>query len=126
MSRDFVSHFDRLVPGCMACVPARPSGVQYGNLIEATRAQIERNYRRPLFDRLFRSLIFALFPHPRRLRLLLPLLWLYQRSGLRWLLRKKRLVGLGRRAPASAGIAAAGNSLETSSSGLCRNTLPDR
>ena len=86
MDRDLVSHFDRCL-GCMACMPACPSGVQYGKLIEATRAQVERNYRRPLADRLFRKLIFALLPHPRRLRRLLPLLWLYQRSGLRWLLR---------------------------------------
>ena len=93
MDRDFVSHFDRCL-GCMACMPACPSGVQYSPLIEATRAQIERNYRRPLLDRLFRRLIFALFPHPQRLRRLLPLLWLYQRSGLRWLLRKIGLLRL--------------------------------
>ena len=93
MDRNFVDHFDRCL-GCMACMPACPSGVQYGKLIEATRAQIERNYRRPLLDRLFRRLIFALFPHPRRLRRLLPVLWLYQHSGLRWLLRKSGLLRL--------------------------------
>ncbi|MGZ3680670.1 MAG: (Fe-S)-binding protein, partial [Ktedonobacterales bacterium] len=32
-------------------------------------------------DRLFRSLVFQLFPRPGRLRAMLPLLWLYQRSG---------------------------------------------
>jgi glycolate dehydrogenase iron-sulfur subunit len=93
MDATFVSHFDRCL-GCMACMPACPSGVQYGKLIEATRAQIERNYRRPLLDRVFRKLIFALFPHPRRLRRVLPLLWLYQRSGLRWLLHKSGLLRL--------------------------------
>ena len=40
--------------GCMACVTACPSGVQYGPLIERTRAQIERHYPRPAGDRLFR------------------------------------------------------------------------
>ena len=30
--------------GCMACVTACPSGVQYDKLIEATRAQVERRY----------------------------------------------------------------------------------
>jgi glycolate oxidase iron-sulfur subunit len=93
MDGRFVSHFDKCL-GCMACVTACPSGVQYGKLIEATRAQIERNYRRPFLDRLFRKLIFWLFPHPNRLRLLLVALWLYQRSGLRWLLRRIGVLGL--------------------------------
>ena len=93
MDNKFVSHFDRCL-GCMACVTACPSGVQYGKLIEATRAQIERNYRRPFLDRLFRRLIFAVFPHPQRLRWLMLPLWFYQRSGLRWLLRKTGLLRL--------------------------------
>ena len=93
MDEKFVGHFDKCL-GCMACVTACPSGVQYGKLIEATRAQIERNYRRPFLDRLFRKLIFWLFPHPNRLRLLMLPLWLYQRSGLRWLLRKSGLLRL--------------------------------
>jgi glycolate dehydrogenase iron-sulfur subunit len=93
MDKTFVSHFDQCL-GCMACMTACPSGVQYGKLIEATRAQIERNYRRPFLDRLFRRLIFAVFPHPKRLRWLLLPLWFYQRSGLRWLLHKSGLLRL--------------------------------
>src|SRR5579859_924757 len=79
-------HFDRCL-GCMACVTACPSGVQYDKLIEATRAQIERRYARGPGDRLFRALLFALFPHPARLRATLPLLWLYQRVGLNRVVR---------------------------------------
>jgi glycolate oxidase iron-sulfur subunit len=79
-------HFDACL-GCMACVTACPSGVRYDQLIEATRPQLERNVPRPLGDRLYRALIFALFPHPRRMRLLLPFLWLYQKSGARRLVR---------------------------------------
>jgi len=93
MDKKFVSHFDKCL-GCMACVTACPSGVQYGKLIEATRAQIERNYKRPFLDRLFRKLIFSLFPYPKRLRWLMLPLWLYQRSGLRWLLHKSGLLRL--------------------------------
>lgn len=93
MDKQFVEHFDKCL-GCMACVTACPSGVQYGKLIEATRAQIERNYRRPIFDRLFRKLIFSLFPYPKRLRWLMLPLWIYQESGLRWLLHKSGLVRL--------------------------------
>ena len=68
MSSTFVRHFDACL-GCMACVTACPSGVQYGPLIEHTRAQIARQYERPLGDRLFRSLLFALLPYPGRLRI---------------------------------------------------------
>jgi glycolate oxidase iron-sulfur subunit len=93
MDEKFVGHFDKCL-GCMACVTACPSGVQYHKLIEATRAQIERNYKRPLLDRLFRKLIFSVFPYPKRLRWLMLPLWLYQRTGLRWLLRKTGLLRL--------------------------------
>ena len=86
MTNEFVRHMD-LCLGCMACVTACPSGVQYDKLIEATRAQVERRYDRSPYDRAFRSLLFALFPHPARLRAALPLLWLYQQSGLKSVLR---------------------------------------
>jgi glycolate oxidase iron-sulfur subunit len=83
----YVSHFDRCL-GCMACLTSCPSGVQYDKLIEATRAQIERNYPRSLPDKLFRRMLFALFPHPNRLRVLAVPLWIYQSSGLRHLVRR--------------------------------------
>ena len=40
MSPSYVRPFDTCL-GCMACVTACPSGVQYGPLIERTRSQIE-------------------------------------------------------------------------------------
>ncbi len=67
-----VSHFDRCL-GCMACVTSCPSGVRYDRLIEATRATIESDVRRPLRDRLVRSSLFALLPYPRRMALALRL-----------------------------------------------------
>jgi glycolate oxidase iron-sulfur subunit len=89
-------HFDRCL-GCMACVPACPSGVRYDTLIERTRAEVERRLRRAPGDRLHRALVFALFPHPRRLMVALALLWVYVRTGGQRLLRKS---GLLRRLPA--------------------------
>lgn len=93
MTDTYVNHFDKCL-GCMACVTACPSGVQYDKLIEATRSQIERNYRRSLPDKLFRRMLFELFPHPKRLRLLAAPLWLYQVSGLRWLIRHSGILNL--------------------------------
>ncbi len=82
----FKLHMDRCL-GCMACMTACPSGVEYNKLIEPVRAQIERSLPRSLGERLFRRLIFATFPHPKRLRLLAFPLLVYQKSGLRALLR---------------------------------------
>ena len=62
-----VEHFDRCL-GCMACVTACPSGVQYDRLIESTRAHVERHRRRKPADRVLRSLLFAVLPYRNRLR----------------------------------------------------------
>jgi glycolate oxidase iron-sulfur subunit len=86
MSTDLTRHIDQCL-GCMACVTACPSGVQYDKLIEATRQQVERRYSRPLHERLFRQMLFALFPYPERLRALVPLLWTYQKAGMRRVFR---------------------------------------
>ena len=91
MSDSMVQHWDRCL-GCMACVTACPSGVQYDRLIESTRAQVERRYERTAKERALRSLIFALFPHPRRLRLVRGLLRAHQRAGLDRLLRRTGLL----------------------------------
>jgi len=93
MSDEYAGHFDKCL-GCMACLTACPSGVQYDKLIEATRAQVERHYRRPLSDRLFRTVLFTLFPYPRRLRAASLPLWIYQHSGLQRLARRSGLINL--------------------------------
>ena len=91
LSESMVGHFDACL-GCMACVTACPSGVQYDTLITETRAQVERRYERSGRDRLLREAIFRLFPYPRRLRALRGPLALYQRSGLDRLLRRSGLL----------------------------------
>ena len=82
----FRLHMDNCL-GCMACMTACPSGVEYNKLIEPTRAQIERKLPRSLSERFFRRMIFATFPHPDRLKLLAVPLLIYQRTGLRALVR---------------------------------------
>ncbi|MDQ7908428.1 heterodisulfide reductase-related iron-sulfur binding cluster [Phytohabitans sp. ZYX-F-186] len=82
-------HLDSCL-GCLACVPACPSGVKYNQLIESARPQLDREVPR---DRFFRSMIFTLFPYPRRLRVAALAGVLYQRLGLRWLTRRSGLLG---------------------------------
>ena len=91
MSDAMVSHWDACL-GCMSCVTACPSGVQYDRLIEQTRAQVERNHDRSAKERALRGLIFSLFPHPRRLKLLRGPLRALQASGLDRALRRTGLL----------------------------------
>jgi glycolate oxidase iron-sulfur subunit len=96
----FVKHIDQCLD-CRACETACPSGVEYGKLVEAARAQIEQHYRRPYFSRLTRDFVFRqMLPHPRRIAVLARLLYVYQRSGLQALARSTgilRLLGLADR-----------------------------
>ena len=74
MTSSFVEHFDRCL-GCLACVTACPSGVQYAPLIEKQRAQVEHRHSRAATDAVFRSLLMTVVPYPWRMRLaMLPLL----------------------------------------------------
>jgi glycolate oxidase iron-sulfur subunit len=82
-----VQHFDRCL-GCMACMTACPSGVRYDVIIERARAMVEEVHPRPLAERMHRGLVFALFPHPRRLRLMAFVLFVLRVTGLQWLVRK--------------------------------------
>jgi glycolate oxidase iron-sulfur subunit len=84
-------HFDTCL-GCLACVTTCPSGVQYDQLIAATRPQVERNVPRSIGDRLIRTLIFNLFPYPDRLRPLLVPLLIYQKLGIQKIMRSTGLL----------------------------------
>jgi glycolate dehydrogenase iron-sulfur subunit len=81
VSPEMTTHFDRCL-GCMACVTACPSGVQYDRLIEQTRPQLERRGHRTRGERAYRRMIFALFTHPGRLRAMAPMLALQGRLGI--------------------------------------------
>jgi glycolate oxidase iron-sulfur subunit len=93
MNATWVSHFDSCL-GCMACMTACPSGVDYGKLIEATRAQIERKTERPSGEKRHRRFMFENFTQPERLRRMrLPLL-VYQKLGLQAVARGLGLLKL--------------------------------
>jgi len=91
--------------GCRACESACPSGVQYGHLIEAGRAELETRRPGSPFRRLVRRVAFAwLLPRPALLRAVASGLRFYQRSGLQRLVRAS---GLLRLLPASLGASEA-------------------
>ena len=94
LSASAAEHFDRCL-GCMACMTACPSGVQYDQLIEAARVWTEEarssapaveaampEGKQKVRDRVARAAIFSLFPYPRRLRALTAPLRAAQRAGL--------------------------------------------
>ena len=86
----FRRHLD-LCLGCRACETACPSGVPFGTLLEATRAQLAR-HGPPSRHRLLERLVLALFSEPRRLRKLVAFLRAYQRSGLQALVRATKIL----------------------------------
>jgi glycolate oxidase iron-sulfur subunit len=93
----FVLHIDRCL-NCRNCESACPSGVEYGQLLERARSQIEQKYKRPLFSRVARDAVYRrLLPYPGRIAAAARLLKFYQRSGLAALARGTgilRLLGL--------------------------------
>jgi glycolate oxidase iron-sulfur subunit len=95
LDRETVSHWDACL-GCMACVTACPSGVQYDRLIESTRQQVERLAPRTPFERAVRAGLFAVLPHRGRARVVGALAAAYHRSGIP---RAARRRGLLDRAP---------------------------
>jgi glycolate oxidase iron-sulfur subunit len=80
---------------CRACETVCPAGVPYGRLIEAAKAEIERDRPGALGRRLFRWFNFGLLlGHPRLLGLAASGARFYQASGLQRLVRKSGLVRL--------------------------------
>jgi glycolate oxidase iron-sulfur subunit len=60
-------HIDRCL-SCLACMTTCPSGVDYMHLVDHARAHIHATYKRPLADRLMRTLVARILPYPRRFR----------------------------------------------------------
>jgi glycolate oxidase iron-sulfur subunit len=67
---DVVTHIDRCL-SCLSCMTTCPSGVNYMHLVDHARVHIERTYRRPLLDRVRRSVLAKIMPNPALFRLAL-------------------------------------------------------
>jgi Fe-S oxidoreductase len=86
-SSSVVAHFD-LCLQCRACETACPSGVQYGRIMEDTRAMLGGREDRPREWKVRQRLLRLLFESPWRLRLAFSGLRLYQRLALGPLVRR--------------------------------------
>ncbi len=92
MTEAYVEHID-LCLACRGCESACPSGVQYGRLVEAARADIESKRDRPWIQRLIRDVIFRrILPSRSMIAIIGRLLAFYQRSGLQQLVRSTGLL----------------------------------
>src|SRR5499433_1234359 len=58
-----VKHIDRCL-SCLACMTTCPSGVNYMHLVDQARVRIEKQFRRPLVDRLLRTALAKVLPEP--------------------------------------------------------------
>jgi glycolate oxidase iron-sulfur subunit len=62
-TREVVKHIDRCL-SCLACMTTCPSGVNYMHLVDQARVRVERDYSRPLAERVLRTLLAWVLPRP--------------------------------------------------------------
>ncbi len=62
-------HIDRCL-SCYACMTTCPSGVNYMHLIDHGRNHVERTYKRPFFQKIFRETLSIVLPSPKLFKIL--------------------------------------------------------
>jgi len=83
----YIEHIE-LCLACRGCESACPSGVEYGKLVEAARAEIEGSVARPRWVRGLRRFVFGhLLQSPAIMTALGAVLYLYQSSRLQKVIR---------------------------------------
>jgi glycolate oxidase iron-sulfur subunit len=66
-TREVVKHIDRCL-SCLACMTTCPSGVNYMHLVDQARVRIEKDYSRPLTERVLRAVLAWVLPRPKLFR----------------------------------------------------------
>ncbi len=90
----YIRHLD-LCLACRGCETACPSGVPYGRMIEAARAQLEPHRRSSILTRAVKSFVFdRLLPSRAALQTAGAALYLYQASGVQRLVRATSILKL--------------------------------
>ena len=92
-SATFRTHIDRCL-GCRACEPVCPAGVEYGQLLEASRATLYSKTPRGFNYRLLSFVLRRVWLHPARLRFAFGFARLLRNSGLAQLLLQSRIARL--------------------------------
>lgn len=93
-SDSYLEHLG-LCLACRGCETACPSGVPYGRLIEAARTEIQARIPKTATRRFIEDFVFRrLLPSPTMLKLFGLKLWLYQKSGLQYLVRASGILNL--------------------------------
>jgi glycolate oxidase iron-sulfur subunit len=64
---EVVKHIDRCL-SCLSCMTTCPSGVNYMHLVDQARVRIEKQYSRPLGERLLRKVLSWVLPRPSLFR----------------------------------------------------------
>jgi len=66
-TQEVVKHIDRCL-SCLSCMTTCPSGVNYMHLVDQARVKIEKDYVRPLPERLLRDMLAFVLPRPALFR----------------------------------------------------------
>lgn len=82
--------------GCRACETACPVSVPYGHILESAKEVIAeaqaKKYEKTKNDKVKQLLLSQVFPYPKRMRFLGNLTWFYQKSGMRTIVKKTKIL----------------------------------